>query len=126
MTSEDARARLSSMCAASRQPVLDDAEVDELVVLAQRIDRYGLEPTSDSWEPTFDLNAAAHVGWLWKAGKATPDFSFSAEGVGSFNEGDVFGMCERMAEHYRKKVNGTIPTTRSDLPWACVIGNQPA
>lgn len=125
MTSEEARLRLVSMCAAAREPVLDEDEVDTLVLLAQRVDVDGREPTDAGWTETFDLNAAAHVGWLTKAGKATADFDFSAEGVGSFSSGDVFEMCERMADHYRRKVTGTIPTTLADLPW-CVVANEPA
>lgn len=113
------------MCAATREPALDENEVDELVLLAQRLDEDGREPSSGSWEPTYELNAAAHVGWLWKAAKATSDFDFSAEGVGSFSAGDMFAMCERMADNYRRKVHGTIPMTLDDLPW-CVVANEPA
>jgi hypothetical protein len=120
-----ARARLAAMTGADREPTLDADDLDMLVELAKRVDSDGREPPEAAWSPTFDLNAAAHVGWLTKAGKATADFDFSAEGVGSFSAGDVFAMCERMAEHYRRKVNGTIPMTIADLPWR-VVANEPA
>lgn len=116
LTEEEARARLERMVASDKEPTLDSDEMDDLVALAKRADQFGLWPTDANWDSTWDLNAAAHVGWLWKAGKTSSDFTFSDD-AGSYNRKDVFDMCERLAEHYRKKALGWIPTSRWMLPW---------
>ena len=116
MDDAEARQRLERMTAAASEPTLDAGALDDLVAIAKRPDVDGLLPTDAGWTPTWDLNAAAAAGWTWKAGQVAGDFDYSDD-AGSYSRGDVFAMCERMAEHYRKKTSGTIPLSRYDLPW---------
>lgn len=112
----EALVRLQRMVASDHEPTLDSDEMGDLVALARRADKFGLWPTDPSWTPTYDLNAGAHVGWLWKAGKASSDFTFTDD-AGVYHRNQVFDMCDRLAEHYRKKAIGWIPTSRWMLPW---------
>lgn len=127
MDETEARERITRAVAAAKEPVLEAGELDDLVALAKRPDGVGLTPADTGWAPTWDINAAAHVGWLWKAAKASGDFTFSDD-AGSYNRREVFDMCERMADVYRKKVLGWLPISRSQLPWewGSVVGNGPA
>lgn len=56
-----------------------------------------------SWTPTWDLNAAAAEGWLWKAGKVAGSFSFSSDGQ-TFNRSEMHAMCLSQHDYYRKKI----------------------
>lgn len=62
------------------------------------------------WLPTFDLNAAAAEGWRTKAGKVAGEFSFGSDGQ-SFNTNEIFDMCTRQADFYRKRIVGSMPVS---------------
>lgn len=109
MTEAEARARLEAMVAASSEPTLSDAEVDDLVDLAKRADSEGRAPSDVAWVPTWDLNSAASEGWQRKAGKVVANFRFSSDGQ-SFDRHQVFEMCERRAADYAMRVVGSVPT----------------
>lgn len=68
----------------------------------------GLAP----WTPTFALNAAAAEGWRWKAGRVAA--SHSSISLGGDRGEDTFKYlnCLRQAEHYAKRVFGSIPLAR--------------
>lgn len=111
-----ARERLQRMVAYTKEPTLDSDEIDDLVALAERADQFGLWPSDPNWTPTFDLNAAAHIGWLWKAAQVADQFTFTDD-AGVYHRNQIFDMCDRLAQHYRKKAIGWIPTSRWMLPW---------
>ncbi len=60
-----------------------------------------------SWTPTYDLNAAAAEGWRWKAARVAGEFTFGTDQQ-SFNRDDKHVHCMAMAEHYQKRVSGSI------------------
>lgn len=66
------------------------------------------EAGTASWTATWDLNWAAAEGWSQKAGKVAGQFSFSTDRQ-SFNRNEVFAMCERQRDYYRKKISSSEP-----------------
>lgn len=96
-----ARARLTRMVAAAKEPKLDDSALDDLVALAQRADAAGVAPSDPAWVPTWDLNAAAAEGWRWKAAKAV---GLSASAPGEEQRFDFTQReCLAMADSYAKR-----------------------
>lgn len=108
MTEAEALATIERLTAADREPVLDPDTIDELVDLARRADAFGRSPASADWTPTFDVNAAAAEGWERKAGLAAGDFDYSDD-AGSYSRQQVYEMCKRQAETYRKRALGSLP-----------------
>lgn len=99
MTEAQARARLERMVAVSDVPELTATEVDDLVSLARRADRWGRGTSDEGWEPTYNLATAAAEGWRWKAGRVAGNYSFGADG-GNFSRSEVYQHCLQMASHY--------------------------
>lgn len=60
-----------------------------------------------SWTPTYDLNAAAAEGWRWKAAKVAGEFDFNTDQQ-DFSRSQKHAACLAMAEHYQKRVSGSI------------------
>jgi hypothetical protein len=101
MTEAEARARLQRMIAATEEPILATTDIDDLVAQAKRPDSAGLAPSDPSWTPTWNLDSAAAEGWLWKAGKASPNYSFGIDASRDM-QSDVFAHCMTMHEHYKQ------------------------
>jgi hypothetical protein len=100
MTEAEARARLQRMIAADQEPVLATPDIDDLVAIAKRPDSNDVIPSDPAWIPTWNLNAAAAEGWLWKAGKCSPNYSFAVDAEQS-SQSDVFAHCMAMHEKYK-------------------------
>ena len=94
-----AKQRLRRMVQADATPTLDLYDIDDLLDQAKRRDRFGLYPSEDGWEPTWNLHAAAAEGWRWKAGKAASGYGFTADGA-TLNRQHVHEHCLRMIEHH--------------------------
>lgn len=60
------------------------------------------------WVPTWDLAAAASLGWELKAGKAAGRFDFLTDGQ-QFARGQVVAHCNAMASRYRRRVVASAP-----------------
>lgn len=120
MTEARARARLERMVSAGCEPLLDENDLDDLMEVAKRPDRWGVTPDLDVWTPTWELNAAAAEGWRTKMGKAANDTSFSMDGA-TYNRAEIIAHCERMVEQYegRRVSRDGGP---AEVPWG-VVGN---
>ena len=103
LTEGRARARLQDMVAHTCTPVLSVEEVDELLTMAKVPDEYGVEPSTSTWTPTWELNHAAAHGWRLKAGKAASETSFSADGQ-SVKSQELIDNCLRMMQHYEARI----------------------
>ncbi len=90
-----AEIRLRAMVAAGNQPTLDDAEIFELLDIAEGRD--------------WDLRHAAAQGWRWKAGKAIDEYAF-AEPDSRADRQQLHDMCMRMADGYGSRRVGTVRT----------------
>jgi hypothetical protein len=108
MDAATARVRLAAMTAWDSEPTLSSPELDMLVELAQRADSDGLAPSDADWTPTYDLNAAAREGWLWKAARAASKFDVTTDGQ-SVSRSQMKDHCDEMAEMYRKRIMQQVP-----------------
>ena len=104
-----ALSRLSEMCAALEEPVLEPATLERLVDLAARPDVDGLLPADSGWVATYDLNAAAAAGWRIKAGRVAHRFNFTTDGQ-SFDVGALRESFLAMADQMGRKGLWTIST----------------
>ncbi|MBA3587305.1 MAG: hypothetical protein H0W41_06685 [Chloroflexi bacterium] len=111
MDIETARIRLESMTAWDQEPTLTIDEVYALVEIAARMDPYALTPLDDGWTGTYNFNAAAAEGWRWKAGKVAAEFDFATDQQSFYRTGK-YKACMAMAEHYQKRVSGSIRVGR--------------
>lgn len=113
---DEARARrlLETMLAWDQVPALTTDEVDDLVVIAKRIDASGLAPDAADWTETWDLNSAAAEGWRWKAAKVAGSFDFVTDSQ-RFDRSQIAAMCLDMADRYRRRVLSS-PRVGSGLP----------
>ncbi len=109
-----ARARIETMTSWETAPALTAIEVEDLLIVAARMDRYGVEPATTGWEATYDLNAAAAEGWRWKAAKVTGAFDFVSDGQ-RFDRSQQHAMCLQMSDHYRRRLLGNV-RVRSNRP----------
>lgn len=115
MTEAEALARLQRMIASDTDPVLTVDEVEDLLALARREDSEDRAPSDDDWEPTFDLDYAAAEGWRWKAGRTVPRYGVSLDGEGLQRQ-QIYAHCISQANHYAKKIIGTIGVASVSLP----------
>lgn len=111
--------RLKVMLASTEEPLLSDDEIADLLLQARRPDVDGNAIDSDDWTPTYNLDAAASTGWEWKAGRATPGFSFGEDGQ-MFSRQQIFDHCMQMASQYRRSSgSATVEGLVDDLPDLC-------
>ena len=110
MDDASALARLQAMCAATEEPVLSSADLEQLVALARRADADGVAPSADGWVPTYDLRAAAAEGWRIKAARVAHRFNFSKDGQ-QFDVGELRKSFLDMAAQYGGKGLYTLSTS---------------
>jgi hypothetical protein len=61
-----------------------------------------------AWSGTYDLRSAACRGWELKASKCTGRFDFLTDNQ-NFKRSQQFTHCMAMADHYRRRMAGSIP-----------------
>lgn len=121
MDEGSARVRLEAMTQSVSFPALTEDELAELVTIAKRTDVDGALPSDAAWVPTWDLNAAAALGWAWKAAKVVAHFPFSTDGQ-RFDRQYIHQQCMEQSRFYAFKVQGTISFHPVD-PLAEVVVN---
>ena len=118
-----ARTRLAYMTAASEEPVLVEAELDDLLEQYALIDIEGREPTDPDWEGTWNLRNAAAEGWRWKAARVANQFDFTTDGgMSNIKRGQLHAHCLKMVEMYASGNAGTLEYG-GVRTWDPVIGN---
>lgn len=103
-----AREKIARMVEATSEPVLTEDDLDDLVDAAARADADGRYRDDASWEPTWDLNAAAAEGWARKASKAANSFNFAEDGQ-RFDRSQIYAHCAAQQKVYADKAMGTLP-----------------
>jgi hypothetical protein len=99
-----ARERLEQLLAPSMEPVLTEADIDSLMIMARTIDVNGLGPSEDGWIPTWSMSglwAAVSLGWEIRAGRCFGDIDFAEDGQ-RFDASGRFEQCMKMAALYRR------------------------
>lgn len=72
----------------------------------------------ETWQPTYDLDAAAAEGWRWKAGRLSDRFDVAA-GDERYQRSQAREACLAMADRYQKKVAGSVQIASSVRSAAC-------
>lgn len=98
---ETSKDKLKKLTASSEDPILSDAEIDELLAGSAAADASGLGPQSEAWTPTYDVNSAAAEGWLIKAARSASTTETDPDSLEITSR--VFENCLRMAKLYSKK-----------------------
>ncbi len=87
----------------------DDSNGYTDAVLSLIVETYPLEdsegvtdPDSDSWVPTYDLNAAAGDVWEEKAAAKSEDYEFGADGH-TLKRNQVYEQRMKMARRFRSR-----------------------
>lgn len=99
--------KIGRMTASSSEPVLEEADLQQLLAEFCRPDPEGRPPTDLNWAPTYDFNAAAAEGWRWKAARASEMIAADLDGARLSAE-QIFEHCERMIGVYAKRVKATV------------------
>ena len=97
------RARIESLTAHDFDPVLNPADIDDLMVIAKRQDENGNNPDDPEWEPTWAVRAAVRQGWEIKAARASAGFRFEEDNQGFYRE-QVYRACREMADRYKSQM----------------------
>lgn len=98
-----ARTLLERAVAWQTAPVLTTQEVTDLLALAVTDGTYG----------GTDLNRAASLGWQWKAGRVTKNYSQSLGDGVKFSREQVYAHCMAMAAKY---ATGELSVLGTSLP----------
>ena len=98
---------LGNMVAATTDPVLTPSDIELLLKLNRTLDESGLAPTDADWEPTYDLDRAALMGWKWKMGRVS-DLSTARTGDLTLEDANIVNNIEKMIDQYRRAVHGSV------------------
>ena len=101
----DAFFQLKMKVAFDSFPELSLGELGVIFDSWRLVDRNGVAPGEDGWEPTYNMNAAAAEGWRVKAGKVSDQFRVQGDSQ-MFAREQVHRHCKAMADIYEKRANG--------------------
>jgi hypothetical protein len=105
---ETAKDKLKKLTAAADDPVLTDAEIDELLAASSVADSEENSPESEDWSPTYGIAAAAAEGWMIKAARAANTTETDPDSLNVTSR--IFENCIRMAGIYSRKRSAGVKT----------------
>lgn len=76
----EVRARITTFASPDTEPVLTSADLEVVLDISKRVDRYGVRPIDDGWEDTYDWNYAVAQCWLIRAGRLANRYLFMSGG----------------------------------------------
>lgn len=106
---ETPKDKLRKLTASAEEPLLTEAEIDELLAASSVADGNGNSPESEDWTPTYDIAAAASEGWMIKAARAASTTETDPDSLQVTSR--VFENCVRMAGIYSRKRSASVQTT---------------
>jgi hypothetical protein len=95
-----ARRLMERAVAMTTNPTLDAAQVDDLMTLAESLDADANTVYTDA-----DLNRAASIGWLWKAGLTSDQYDLGGGQGRTLTRSQWYDHCTQLANAYG---NGTL------------------
>lgn len=98
---ENAEERLKAMLDWEASPPLSQSEIDGLLAAAATADPAGRVPDAEDWEPSYDLNLAAAMGWAIKAARTASSTETNPETLAVTSR--IFENCLRLARHYSQR-----------------------
>jgi hypothetical protein len=106
-TNDEYTLLLSNMVAETTDPILTPTDIELLLKLNRIVDENALAPTDADWEPTYDLDRAALMGWKWKMGRVS-DLSTARTGDLTLEDANIVKNIEMMINQYRRSVHGSV------------------
>jgi len=106
---ESAKEKLKKLTASAEEPMLTDAEIDELLAASGVADTEGNGPASEDWTPSYDINSAAAEGWMIKAARCASTTEIDPDSLEVTSR--VFENCIRMAGLFSKRRAGSVKVT---------------
>lgn len=91
--------KLQRMTAATAEPQLTNAELEDLLSSFATADSNDALPSAPEWIPTYNLRAAAREGWKIKLARAAEAVSTDLDGD-RMSANQLFDHCERMVKRY--------------------------
>lgn len=112
--------RLTLMLGGDNAPALGAEVIQSLLEDSAREDEEGRDPLDPEWEPTYDFDAAAAVGFQMKAAKVAGGYDFAVEGK-SFSRSQAFEHFQQMARFHALRTSGGMYSIRlsrgGDVEW---------
>ena len=105
---ETAKDKLKKLTAATDEPVLTDADIDELLAASSVADGDDNSPESEDWSPSYDIAAAAAEGWMIKAARVANTTETDPDSLNVTSR--IFENCIRMAGIYSRKRSAAVKT----------------
>lgn len=115
MNAAQALAFITARLHPEADPVLDVAELVELLDEARAEDDDGNKPTDAEWTPTYSkvgCYRAIAEGWTMKHGKAVGRFEFTTDGQ-TFRRQQTLDHCEEQRRRWQAKVQSSPSTLGS-------------
>ncbi len=100
----EVRARIVTFAAPDSEPVLTSADLEVVLDLSKRVDRYGMRPIDEGWEDTYDWNYAVAQCWFIKAGRVADRYLFMSGGK-MFSRNQYFDHCMKLHHKFLGKAN---------------------
>lgn len=100
----EVRARITTFAELDAEPVLTTADLEVVLDLSKRVDRYGVRPIDDGWEDTYDWNYAVAQCWLIKAGRVANRYLFMSGGK-MFSRNQYYEHCMELYHKYLSRAN---------------------
>lgn len=97
-TMQSAEEKLKAMLDWASAPTLNQGEIEGLLAASAIADSSGRGPEAEDWEPAFDLNLAAAMGWAIKAARAAATTETAPDSVNVTSR--IFENCLKLARHY--------------------------
>lgn len=104
VTEAEVRARISTFAAPDVEPVLTLADLEVVMDLSKRVDRYGVRPIDDGWEDTYDWNYAVAQCWFIKAGRVADRYLFMSGGK-MFSRNQYYDHCMKLYHKFLAKAD---------------------
>lgn len=93
-------------------PTLTEDDIDDVILMAARVDEFGFPPTDPMWEETFDFDLAAYEGWGRKAAKAASMVDFTADDT-SIKRSQYLQFCKDMQQRYASRMSYSMTVGRN-------------
>jgi hypothetical protein len=102
VTEAEVRGRIAVFCDVDSDPTLSSEDVDVLVSMAKRLDDNGINPSEETWTPTWNVNYAIAQGWLLKSSRLAPHYLFMSGGK-MFSRNQYFDHCMKLYHKFMSR-----------------------
>lgn len=106
MTEAEARARIITFANANEVPVLASSDIDVLMSMSRRVDKYEIQPGDPNWTPSWNIWYGVAQAWLLKSGRLTDRYLFMSGGK-MLSRNQFYEHCMEQYRTYMRKAGIT-------------------